>query len=304
MTYLKNTIPATMASPQQASASAPTSPHSDDSTYGTPADESSTMRPNEKDAQLVVGAGRSLKNMLVDLMGVLEGQANTKIFIQGDITLRVDGREAYTIKLRNEDNVEPSNLKVRIDSAPTNVNGSTAEKRKPSHLNKADDAPESSSKRARTEEPPPPLPNNEEDAQNDLDQTEFERIMTKFGNVSAQIKWVEECRRLAGQAHDAREEKWRSTSATFHDDNWKAAERHNMWMSAEMGWQRNMVIQLANDVKGLYPLTHSLKWETPSHLGHASPPIPMPVVKDKPLGKPYVPKPRKTPAVPSSTPKT
>jgi hypothetical protein len=296
-----------MASPQQTSA--PNSP--DDSTYGTRADESSTMKPNEKDAQLVVGAGRSLKNMLVDLMGVLEGQANTKIFIQGDITLRVDGRAAYTIKLRNEDNVEPSNLKVRIDNAPadntaadnapidTDGNGSTSEKRKSSQLEDNEDESESASKRVKTAEQPA-QPHTDEETAGEQDATDIERIMTKFSNVSAQIKWVEECRRLAGQSHDAREEKWRSTSATFHDDNRKASERHNMWLTAEMGWQRNMLIQLANDVKGLYPLAHSMKWETPPTMNHSAPPIPMPIPRDRPLGKAYVPKPKKLAPPPSS----
>jgi len=287
-----------MKSPQDESAHG--SP--DDSTYGTPTDESATTKPNEKpsDAQLVVFAGRSLKNMLVDVMGLLEERADTKIFMQGDITLRIEGRESYTIKLLNEDSAEPSNLKVRIDNTGTGGSSSNpAEKRKVDQTEETDDAPVSPSKRARIDDalpsPPPLPPNNNDDAEGGLEQPEFERIMTKFSNISAQIKWVEECRRVAGQAHDAREEKWRSTSATFHDDNRKAAERHNMWMTAEMGWQRNMLIQLAKDVKGLYPLTHSLKWETPPQMYHAAPPTPMPIARDtrdKPLGKPYVPKPR------------
>lgn len=314
MTDLKKTTLEMMASSQEGSA--PGTPQSAaDSTYGTPVDESSTMKSNEKDAkdaQLVVGAGRSLKNMLVDLMGVLENQANTKIFIEGDIKLRVDGRESFTIKLRNEDGDEPSNLKVHIDNAPSAANGSTTSKRKSDDLDEVDDAPESPSKRARTEDAPPPAPIADDDGSGDADQSEFDRIMTKFGNVSAQIRWVEECRRLAGQAHDAREEKWRSTSATFHDDNRKQVERHQMWMTAEMGWQRNMLIQLANDLKGLYPLAHSMKWETPPSMNHMAPPIPMPVAKntplsknsplsnDRPLGKQYVPKIKKTPTLTAS----
>jgi hypothetical protein len=270
------------------------------------------MRSNEKDAQLVVGAGRSLKNMLVDLMGVLENQANTKIFIQGDISLRVDGREAYTIKLRNEDHVEPSNLKVRIDNAPVNGTPTPNEKRKASQVDEDEGHAESPAKRARTEDPPP-APVNDEEGASDKEQPDVERIITKFGNVSAQIRWVEECRRLASQAHDAREEKWRSTSATFHDDNRKMMERHNIWMTAEMGWQRNMLIQLANDVKGLYPLTHSLKWETPPAMNHVAPPVPMPAgpmnphhANNRPLGKQYIPKIKKPDGPPrnSNGPKT
>ena len=300
-----------MESPQQVSeANSPNSPNH--STYGTPTDESNATKSSEKDAQLVVGAGRSLKNMLVDLMSVLEEQASTKIFIQGDITLCVDGRESYTIKLQNEDNVEPSNLRVRIENAVNDDNVGTSQKRKSSQLEDATETPDSPSKRTKTDDaPPPPAPgNDDDDGAGEPDQPEFDRIMTKFSNISAQIKWVEECRRLAGQAHDAREEKWRSTSATFHDDNRKATERHNMWMTTEMGWQRSMLIQLANDVKGLYPLTHSLKWETPPQLTHAKPPIPMPravhtpLTNDGPLGKPYVPKPRKPSTTPANGRKT
>jgi hypothetical protein len=283
-----------MDSPQDTSLSAPQSPQSDGSTYGTPTNESATVKVSEKDAQLVVGAGRSLKNMLVDLMGVLERQANTKIFIQGDITLRVDGRESYVINLRNEDNIEPSNLKVRIDNAPAQVysaaTASTAEKRKADDLEKdTTNGAESASKRARTDDSPT-IEDNEDDKPEEQDRSDFGRIMTKFHNVSAQIKWVEECRRVAGQAHDAREEKWRATSATFHDDNRKSREQHETWLVSEIGWQRNMLIQLANDVKGLYPLTHSLKWETPPQLSHSPAPLPMPAVRDKPLGKACVPK--------------
>jgi hypothetical protein len=271
------------------------------------------MRSREKDAQLVVGAGRSLKNMLVDLMSVLENQANTKIFIQGDLTLRVDGRDAYAIKLRNEDNVEPSNLKVRIDSAPVDtptvasaaVTGNSTEKRKASEVVQVEESSASPMKRARTEEHPP-VPGIDEESPNDQDRSDIERIMAKFGNISQQIRWVEDCRRLAGQAHDAREDKWRSTSATFHDDSRKMVERHNVWMTAEMGWQRNMLIQLANDLKGLYPLTHSLKWETPPTINHTAPPIPMPMgpiqhAGNRPLGKEYIPK-LKKPLTPAARP--
>lgn len=303
-----------MAASDDASAAA--SPRSPASMYGTPTDSGAIAKPNEKDTQMVVSAGRSLKTMLVDLMGVLENQANAKIFIQGDITLRVDGRESYTIQLRNEDGLEPSNLKVHIDNALATTNGSlSTNKRKASDGAEVVEVAADSSKRARTEDAqPPPAPGNDDEG--DGDGSEFQQIMTKFGNLSAQIKWVEECRRLAGHSHDAREEKWRSTSATFHDDNRKMLERHNMWMTAEMGWQRNMLIQLANDLKGLYPLAHSMKWETPPSMNPAPLPFPTPMLHNNngPIGKPYTPKQPRKPAAStlkpnsnpnlSSTPKT
>jgi hypothetical protein len=200
------------------------SPAVDESTYGTGAkshsaasDPSPIMgKQNENDPQLVVGAGRSIKNMLVDLMGVLEPQAKSKIFIQGDITLRIEGREAYTISLFNEDGIEPSNLKVEISKAKIaskpaldQFNGADASVRKRSHddMNLEVD-PEDSQNRRRIEsvedqdEPSDPLPGETNITSRDKASDSNAGIMTKLDNVSKQIKWVEECRRIADQAHD------------------------------------------------------------------------------------------------------
>jgi hypothetical protein len=187
--------------------------------YGTPGDKSNSAvsestpvvaKRNEQDPQLVVSAGRSIKIMLVDLMGVLEPQAKSKVFIQGEITLRVEGREAYVISLFNEDGIEPSNLKVKIDKAAApgrfpheqsnGTDASTNLKRprdsvvdftsdrdgaqKRRKVDFGDSQEESSSKADATDEPAPSA------------------IMSKLHNVSAQVKWVEECRRIADEAHE------------------------------------------------------------------------------------------------------
>ena len=57
-----------------------------------------------------------------------------------------------------------------------------------------------------------------------------------------------------------REERWRSSSATYHDETRKGRERHEAWIVQEMAWQRNMLIGLSNDMKGLHSIGHSMKW--------------------------------------------
>lgn len=277
----------------------------DGSTYGTPT-ESATMTTRtgaDKDPQLVVGAARSLKNMFVDLMSVLEAQAKSKIFIQGDITLRVEGRESYTITLFNEDSVEPSDLKVRIGNVPATNGGSheTPQKRGPECVDS--DEATSPSKRARIDDTTKELEDVEEEATEEAPDTST--VSSKLNNISAQIKWVEECRRIAGELHDAREEKWRTTSATFHDDNRKARENHEKFLLAEMNWQRSMLIALANDMKGMQALSHSLKWETPptpfpgpqqTQQPIPAPALPMPQLKHRPYAPRQMQKKKKMPA--------
>jgi len=92
------------------------------SSYGTPdhgnamaaGDSSGKDAFSDNDTSLVVGAGRSLKTMLGDLTAVLQEQAHAKIFISGEMHLRIDGREDYTLSLVIEDQGDPSSLKVKI----------------------------------------------------------------------------------------------------------------------------------------------------------------------------------------------
>ncbi|QDS71296.1 hypothetical protein FKW77_001482 [Venturia effusa] len=289
-----------MQTSEAAPASNLSSPVADGSTYGTPGAKSHSAassepspamgKQNEKDPQMVVSAGKSIKNMLVDLMGVLEPQAKSKIFIQGDVTLRIEGREAYTISLFNEDGIEPSNLKVQIGhaKAPSNPpteqsNGASNRKRAQEALSLSEET-DASQKRRRVEsmednqDQPGDTVQEEKDATATAPAEDHAdsnaSIMTKLHSVSAQIKWVEECRRIADEAHDGREERWRSSSATFHDETRKARERHEAWVVQEMAWQRNMLIGLSNDMKGLHSIGHSMKWETPASMQQVPPPGP------------------------------
>ncbi|RDI77448.1 hypothetical protein Vi05172_g12562 [Venturia inaequalis] len=276
------------------------SPVAEGSTYGTPGAKSHSAassepspamgKQNENDPQMVVSAGKSIKNMLVDLMGVLEPQAKSKIFIQGDVTLKIEGREAYTISLFNEDGIEPSNLKVQIGHAkvPSNPpvdqpNGASNRKRAQEALSLSEEA-DASQKRRRIDSADDSQSTSSDPVPEDTGATAPARvddtsdsnacIMTKLHSVSAQIKWVEECRRIADEAHDGREERWRTSSATFHDDTRKGRERHEAWIVQEMAWQRNMLIGLSNDMKGLHSIGHSMKWETPASMQRAPPPGP------------------------------
>lgn len=88
-------------------------------------------------------------------------------------------------------------------------------------------------------------------------------LATDIKTLSKQIKWVDECRRLADSAHDSKEEKWRTTSATFHDAARKDREIHERWMVGEMTRHSNMLLQLLNEVKTLNNVQFSNKWEIP-----------------------------------------
>lgn len=84
------------------------------STCGTPDGRRDSANENN-DTNLVIGAGRSLKTMLADLTSVLEVQAKTQVFITGQMHLRIEGREEYTLSLVMEDKNEPSSLRVMIE---------------------------------------------------------------------------------------------------------------------------------------------------------------------------------------------
>ncbi|ORY06016.1 hypothetical protein BCR34DRAFT_490418 [Clohesyomyces aquaticus] len=93
--------------------------------------------------------------------------------------------------------------------------------------------------------------------------------------LSSQIRWVEECRRVATEVHDKREERWRETSATFHDQNRVDRETFQNRVLQENVMHGRMLNQILNEVKILSNYTSSLKWETPDHMS-ARPAYPPP----------------------------
>ncbi|KAF2272417.1 uncharacterized protein EI97DRAFT_445749 [Westerdykella ornata] len=96
--------------------------------------------------------------------------------------------------------------------------------------------------------------------------------------LSSQIKWVEECRRVADSLHDKREENWRTSSASFHDRNRQDREHFQNRMLHESAVQGKMLNEILNEVKAIGLYAQSMKWETPDHLAPraAYPSVPIP----------------------------
>ncbi|KAJ9647300.1 hypothetical protein H2199_002287 [Coniosporium tulheliwenetii] len=116
------------------------------------------------------------------------------------------------------------------------------------------------------------------------------KVMAQFRNLSNQIRWVEDCRRIADEAHDIKEDNWRVTSATFHDNSQRRQQSHENWVKAEMKKQGNVLTQVLTEVRGLSNLTMSLKWETPTA------PAPTTAANSRaPVPIPRLPKPRAPP---------
>ncbi|KAL6709437.1 hypothetical protein ACN47E_001372 [Coniothyrium glycines] len=95
--------------------------------------------------------------------------------------------------------------------------------------------------------------------------------------LSSQIKWVEECRRVAADIHDQKEEIWRTSSAGFHDRQRQDREGFQHRMLHESGLHAQTLTHILNEVKAIGLYAQSMKWETPnSHLAYHPPVIPTP----------------------------
>lgn len=90
-------------------------------------------------------------------------------------------------------------------------------------------------------------------------------ILKQFNQMSKQIRWLEDCRRVSTNLHSKREETWRMSSATFHDSARRDREAYEKYMVKEMMRQGQMLSTIANEVKSLSNVTYSLKWETPGN---------------------------------------
>ncbi|KAH6495147.1 hypothetical protein HBI55_106920 [Parastagonospora nodorum] len=95
--------------------------------------------------------------------------------------------------------------------------------------------------------------------------------------ISTQVKWVEDCRRVAAELHDKREETWRTSSAGFHDRQRQDRENFQNRMLHESGMHSQTLNQILNEVKAIGLYAQSMKWETPaSHLAYPPPSVPTP----------------------------
>lgn len=106
-----------------------------------------------------------------------------------------------------------------------------------------------------------------------------EVIRREAGLLSRQVKWVEDCRRVANDAHVQREDTWRTSSAGFHDQQRQDRENFQNRIIHETTLQSQTLNQIMNEVKAIGLYAQNMKWETPSYLNHVSnvsPQIPTP----------------------------
>ncbi|KAJ4405091.1 hypothetical protein N0V91_005453 [Didymella pomorum] len=126
-----------------------------------------------------------------------------------------------------------------------------------------------------------------------------EVIRREAGLLSRQIKWVEDCRRVANDAHVQREDTWRTSSAGFHDQQRQDRENFQNRMVHESALHSQTLNQILNEVKAIGLYAQNMKWETPSYLNtmtNASPQVPTPPAFPTQPAPP--PQPRRTPSGP------
>ena len=100
--------------------------------------------------------------------------------------------------------------------------------------------------------------------------------------LSSQIHWVEECRRVAADVHDKREENWRTSSAGFHDRARQDREGFQTRVLYESTEQGRLLNQILNEVRAIGLYSQSMKWETPGHLAPYPPVPPQPAFPTQP----------------------
>lgn len=106
-----------------------------------------------------------------------------------------------------------------------------------------------------------------------------EVIRRETGLISRQIKWVEDCRRVANNVHVKREDTWRTSSAGFHDQQRQDRENFQNRIIHESTVHSQTLNQILNEVKAIGLYAQNMKWETPSYLNsmpHVSPQVPTP----------------------------
>jgi hypothetical protein len=69
--------------------------------------------------------------------------------------------------------------------------------------------------------------------------------MSELANISKLIPWLENCRKTNADKVQSREEKWRSSSATFHDQNRREREAAEKRLEAKLESQRQLLLKIA-----------------------------------------------------------
>ncbi|KAF2100081.1 hypothetical protein NA57DRAFT_75583 [Rhizodiscina lignyota] len=247
----------------------------------------------KKDQDVVTEAGRSIRNLLKEMLDNLKPQSDATIKLSGEFKLTIGDRQSYALAISDASTADESRLIIKINplDAPATTTGASTVSKGKRYMDYAGevDTTTPSAKRqkqngqqstpdlaaAATAQANAALAVNPEDGEHptapdeeDDDPSAPFDLEKEIRQLTKQIKWVETCRRTASSEYHQREERWRTTSATFHDQNRVKRERHEAWVAAEMARQTNMLGQVINDVKGLYPLLHSVKWETPTAAPH------------------------------------
>lgn len=111
----------------------------------------------------------------------------------------------------------------------------------------------------------------------DQDSSTADIIRREARLLSSQIKWVDDCRKVAADVYDKKEELWRVSSAGFHDRQRQDREAFQNRMLHESGMHAQTLNQILNEVKAISLYAQSMKWETPaSYLTYPSPTVPTP----------------------------
>lgn len=235
------------------------------------------------DLSVITEAGRNLQRQLKDLLDELDTLTEAPVKLSGRLTVNIGERQSYALDLKQTDDADESNLDLRIlplDSTNASATSGGPRKRRvdlvednrsPSKRAKSNSnglssssqqanaltgtAPSSDDVIPNASYPHSPQPPGSDQS--------FD-LRKEIRSLSERVGWVEDCRRTHASQYQDREERWRTTSATFHDQNRINRERHQYWVANEMTRQTNMLTQVVNDIKGLYPLLYGVKWEIPS----------------------------------------
>lgn len=79
--------------------------------------------------------------------------------------------------------------------------------------------------------------------------------ITELGSITKLVHWLEHCRKTSADKVQAREEKWRSSSATFHDQTRREREAAEKRIERKLDEQNELLVKLARanniDASGL-----------------------------------------------------
>ena len=72
-------------------------------------------------------------------------------------------------------------------------------------------------------------------------------VLAELGNVAKLLPWLEQCRKLSADRSQAREEKWRTNSATFHDAARRERDAADRRLARALDHHRRLLLALARN---------------------------------------------------------